>query len=100
MFTQEAQYILDHLAAISNLIVETIIKIVLEWGNFEEQTSHTPPPSPPFKVGVFVFSIGSSKSRTTVTLHEGSGRGKAKCQRDSSRQSVETNFDADYLWIP
>ena len=28
--------------------------IFLKWGNFGEQTTHTPPPSPPFKVRVFL----------------------------------------------
>ena len=41
----------------------------------ENKRIHTPPLSPPFKVGGFVISKGSSNSGTT--LHGGDGGGEA-----------------------
>ena len=64
---------------------------------------HTPPPFPPFKVGVFVFSTGGLNSSTT--LYGGVGEGKlyftllksVKLQKGPLGQSFSTTCN---LWLP
>ena len=43
----------------------------------ENKRIHTPPLSPPFKVGGFVISKGSSNSSTTLHGGDGGGGGEA-----------------------
>ena len=59
-------------ASIGDEIVETLSSnaVILE-----NKTIHTPPPSPPFKIGVLLCSTASSNCSST-TLHGGVGDGK------------------------
>ena len=81
----------------------------------ENKRIHTPPLSPPFKVGRFVISKGSSNSGTTLHGGDGGGggsynyfplQGQKKCQKAPLGQSVSTHFVGDcnliqnFLFIP
>ena len=76
---------------VSDKIVETYSSRVTS----ESVRIHTPPLSPPFKVGVFFFSKGSSNSGTT--LRGGDGGGKAIFSSFEVRKTSKSPFRAKGL---
>ena len=76
---------------ISDKIVETYSNRVTS-GNIR---IHTPPLSPPFQVGVFLFCKGSSNSGTT--LRGGDGGGKAIFSSFEVSQTSKSPFRAKCL---